>query len=118
MDKEQVISIAERFANEVIKKFTPDLIILFGSYAYGEPHDESDIDIAVIFNNFNGNFLTVSKWLNHLTWDISVDIEPILLDKNNDKSGFVEEIIKNGKVIYRHDDSNRKKNDFPNNFQL
>jgi uncharacterized protein len=37
-----------RFARDVAERFHPDKIILFGSYAYGEPHPDSDVDILVI----------------------------------------------------------------------
>ena len=36
------------FCQEVVEKFQPDKIILFGSYAYGEPNQDSDIDLLVI----------------------------------------------------------------------
>jgi predicted nucleotidyltransferase len=34
-----------RFARQVAERFKPDKIILFGSYAYGTPNENSDIDI-------------------------------------------------------------------------
>src|SRR5258707_8114269 len=37
-----------RFARQVAARFQPDKIILFGSYAYGTPHEDSDVDILVI----------------------------------------------------------------------
>src|SRR5258708_2269966 len=37
-----------RFARQVAESFQPDKIILFGSYAYGVPHADSDVDILVI----------------------------------------------------------------------
>src|SRR5712692_5979806 len=37
-----------RFARQVAERFHPDKIILFGSYAYGTPHADSDVDILVI----------------------------------------------------------------------
>ncbi len=37
-----------RFARRIAERFQPDKIILFGSYAYGEPHNESDVDLLVI----------------------------------------------------------------------
>src|SRR5262249_50620845 len=37
-----------RFACQVVERFHPDKIILFGSYAYGTPHADSDVDILVI----------------------------------------------------------------------
>src|SRR6266446_915988 len=37
-----------RFARQIAEKFHPEKIILFGSYAYGRPHEESDVDLLVI----------------------------------------------------------------------
>src|SRR5712691_13292213 len=37
-----------RFARHVAERFQPDKIILFGSYAYGTPHADSDVDILVV----------------------------------------------------------------------
>src|SRR5437867_831459 len=37
-----------RFARQIAEKFHPDKIILIGSYAYGTPHNESDVDLLVI----------------------------------------------------------------------
>ena len=37
-----------RFARRIAEKFQPEKIILFGSYAYGTPHNESDVDLLVI----------------------------------------------------------------------
>src|SRR5437588_7034096 len=37
-----------RFARQIAARFHPDKIILFGSYAYGRPHAESDVDLLVI----------------------------------------------------------------------
>jgi predicted nucleotidyltransferase len=37
-----------RFARQVAGRFHPDKIRLLGSYAYGKPHADSDVDILVI----------------------------------------------------------------------
>src|SRR5437870_7333867 len=37
-----------RFARQIAERFQPEKIILFGSYAYGTPHNESDVDLLVI----------------------------------------------------------------------
>lgn len=39
-----VVELSERIA----RAFDPDKIILFGSHAYGTPHDGSDVDLLVI----------------------------------------------------------------------
>ena len=46
------------FINLVAEVVDPDKIILFGSYAYGEPTDKSDIDLLVIKN---GKDLTIDE---------------------------------------------------------
>lgn len=38
----------EDTVNQVVLKFGPDKVILFGSHAYGEPRPESDVDLLVI----------------------------------------------------------------------
>src|SRR6266852_2828149 len=42
-----------RFARRIAERFQPDRIILFGSYAYGKPHEESDVDLLVIMRTKN-----------------------------------------------------------------
>src|SRR5947209_20263954 len=42
------LSVIRRFARQIAERFHPEKIILFGSYAYGTPHDESDVDLLVI----------------------------------------------------------------------
>ena len=37
-----------KFANEVARRFKPVRIILFGSYAYGRPTADSDVDLLVV----------------------------------------------------------------------
>ena len=40
--------VIRRFVRDVAEKFHPEKIILFDSYAYGTPHDDSDVDILVV----------------------------------------------------------------------
>src|SRR5438132_5040453 len=42
------MSVIRRFARQVAERFQPDKIILFGSYTYGQPHADSDVDILVV----------------------------------------------------------------------
>jgi predicted nucleotidyltransferase len=37
-----------RFVDSVVEKFHPDRVILFGSYAYGEPTNDSDVDLLLV----------------------------------------------------------------------
>src|SRR5437016_30552 len=42
------LSLIRRLARGVAARFQPGKVILFGSYAYGTPHDDSDVDILVV----------------------------------------------------------------------
>lgn len=46
---------------EKLKPLNPRKIILFGSYAYGTPTEESDLDICVINNDFTSKIKEKSK---------------------------------------------------------
>jgi predicted nucleotidyltransferase len=86
---------------EVTNELSPEQIILFGSYATNTAQEHSDIDIAVVFDGFEGNYLKVSALLWELSFRVNTLIEPILVDKTYDPSGFVEHILKTGEVIYK-----------------
>jgi predicted nucleotidyltransferase len=40
--------VIRRYAQRLAECFEPEKIILFGSYAYGSPHADSDVDLLVI----------------------------------------------------------------------
>ena len=101
LDKKQVMKYVSEYAELVKKELSPFAIVLFGSHAKGNARDESDIDVAVIFNGFTGDWLNTSALLWKLCRDVSLDIEPILLDETQDQSGFVQNIYKTGKIIYK-----------------
>jgi uncharacterized protein len=45
--------VIRRYARAIAENFQPDKIILFGSYAYGTPHEDSDVDLLVIMATWN-----------------------------------------------------------------
>src|SRR5579884_3059511 len=40
--------VIRRYARAIAEEFRPDKIILFGSYAYGTPNEDSDVDLLVV----------------------------------------------------------------------
>jgi predicted nucleotidyltransferase len=53
MDKNTVIEIIERFRKALDKQgVRVERLILYGSFAYGTPHEGSDIDLIVISEDF------------------------------------------------------------------
>lgn len=53
MDKTDALKVARLYAIAIKEKFDYERIILFGSYAKGNFREESDIDIAVVFKDYN-----------------------------------------------------------------
>jgi predicted nucleotidyltransferase len=103
LGKAEARQIAIDYSMEVKKALNPDKIVLFGSFVYGNPHGESDIDVAVFKTGLEDDaWYNARILLQRLRRNKSfLDIEPHLLDEANDASGFAEHVIKNGEVIYQ-----------------
>ena len=99
LDKTTAIQIAKRYAQRVVNELNPSYVILYGSYVNGIPTKDSDLDIAVVIDNFSGDYLETSALLFRLCRDIDAYVEPILLDSAQDPSGFFEEVMRTGIVL-------------------
>ncbi|MCF8307311.1 MAG: nucleotidyltransferase domain-containing protein [Ignavibacteriales bacterium] len=74
-------------------------MLLFGSYASGNPREDSDIDVAIIVDKISGDFFSTRPILWRIRREVDDRIEPVLLEESNDYSGFVKEVIKNGILV-------------------
>ncbi|MCX6327274.1 MAG: nucleotidyltransferase domain-containing protein [Bacteroidia bacterium] len=99
MDKSEVISIVSKYKVLVSKHFDIENLILFGSYAKGNQKEDSDIDVAIVVNSISQDFFSYAPLLWKLRREIDDRIEPILIEKNKDESGFLKEILKTGLII-------------------
>lgn len=100
MDQRKINEGINKFVERVINEYNPRKIILFGSYARGDYHENSDIDIAVVVDGYSDSFIDGEVNLYKIRRKILSDIEPILIDENEDKSGFLEHILSYGKTVY------------------
>lgn len=100
MDKTTAIKCVKQYADVVRQNFKVEKIILYGSYSKGGARDDSDIDVAVVLRRVDGDFLASEAKLFRLRREIDARIEPVLLEESNDKSGFLEEILRTGEIIY------------------
>jgi predicted nucleotidyltransferase len=96
MDREKAVRIAVDYAQQVRSVINPNDIILFGSCAKGSAGADSDIDIAVVFDTFNGDYWQTVQKLHELTISVDTRIEPVLLEDKNDPAGFVEAVRREG----------------------
>jgi predicted nucleotidyltransferase len=98
---------------ERIKETNPEKIILFGSYAYGEPSDFSDLDILVVtadeiipssFEEKSQIYLRISKTISEIKKEFPVDLivhtKPMHQRFIDNNSLFARELLTRGKVLY------------------
>jgi uncharacterized protein len=100
MDKTNAVNIAQIYAEAVQRKYNYVRVFLFGSYAKGNFNDDSDIDIAIVFKDYN-NLLEVQLDLMRIRRKIDSRIEPHPFRENEFElsNPIVNEIIKYGKEI-------------------
>jgi predicted nucleotidyltransferase len=98
--------VIRRFARQVAERFHPDKIILFGSYAYGAPHADSDVDVLVVMPCRNQLDQAVKISLDvdpPFPLDIIVRTPYSLKWRLAERESFLTEITTRGKVLYEKD---------------
>jgi predicted nucleotidyltransferase len=54
----------------LVEQFHPEQVILFGSYAYGEPNPDSDVDLLVVKDNDTESPLKQRVHIRHAWWNM------------------------------------------------
>ena len=103
MDKIDVIEKLRNYSKRINEISNPELIYLFGSYANGNWHKHSDIDVAVVFDKLNENRYDIMKKILKIRRDIDLRIEPVIFERGVDPSGFLQTIIDTAELIYKRD---------------
>jgi predicted nucleotidyltransferase len=92
-----------RFARRIAERFEPEQIILFGSFAYGTPHENSDVDLLVVMPAREE--LTKAARI-HLAFepvfplDLLVRTPKRLRQRLADGDCFLQEVMTKGIVLY------------------
>jgi predicted nucleotidyltransferase len=97
------MSAIRRFARQIVEKFQPDKIILFGSYAYGTPHEWSDVDLLVVMPAWNDRS-KANRICQALEAPFCLDLKvrtPKEVERDvRDGDWFLTEVVTKGKVLY------------------
>ena len=98
----EIAAITTKFVEAVKNTIPVEQVILFGSYAKGNPHAYSDIDLAVISPIFGENPLEDRTRLYRTIFTNKLDslIEPHPFSPSEPLS-FLTEVVRTGKVIYQ-----------------
>ena len=97
----------QKIVDRLVAEYPPQKIILFGSYAYGQPGPDSDIDLLIIKTTAD-EFLERLCTVRRVTVGThpSVPFDPIVLtpteleDRLEAGDQFLREILDRGEVLY------------------
>ena len=100
MDKAKVLDMDRQYALAVKTHYDCKQVFLYDSYVKGTPHEESDIDIAVILKEYE-NPMDIQLDLMRLRRTIDSRIEPHPFREKdfNITNPIVDEILKHGQRI-------------------
>jgi len=103
VDEKRIRDLSER----IVREFQPERIILFGSYAYGQPRADSDVDLPVVLPFEGRGFRKSLEILNRVSPDFSVDLlarQPQdTARRYAEGNPLIREALDHGKVLYeRH----------------
>ena len=90
--------------SQIAREFSPDRIILFGSHAYGQPGNDSDVDILVVLP-FEGKpvrkAIEIRNRVNAgLPLDLIVRTPEQLAERVAQNDWFIREILERGRTLY------------------
>ena len=96
-------SLIRRLAQQIAEHFQPDRIILFGSYAYGQPDRDSDVDLLVVMPARNEIDQALRIWTAidpPFALDVIVRTPANLRWRLEEGDSFLREIVSQGKVLH------------------
>lgn len=94
-------------SDEIARRFRPERIILFGSYAYGTPTEDSDVDLLVVLP-FEGRTAKQAHAIRSAVYaGFAMDLIPITPDRLKYRleieDFFLREVVEKGQVLYETD---------------
>ena len=97
MDKNEAIKIALKYSDLIRAKYRIENVILFGSFAKGTNHQDSDIDLAIIFKSIDDIIdLQIELLKLRTDNDLMIEPHPFSMTDFNKSNPVVAEILKDG----------------------
>jgi uncharacterized protein len=96
----------EELVDRLVKGLNPEKIILFGSYAYGEPTEDSDVDILVIIPNSDEPRYRRARQAHKALRGIGIPKDIIVMTREEVErkaivpSSLVSQVLRQGKILY------------------
>jgi predicted nucleotidyltransferase len=90
--------------DRIARKFKPERIILFGSYAYGVPNEDSDVDLLVVLPLTDSRTAKAIEIRNAIPVDFPLDLlacsPDYLKQRVSQEDFFLREIVEKGQILY------------------
>ena len=94
----------DQVVEQIVEKFKPQKIILFGSYARGNPRHESDVDMLIIMNTRLRDVQQAIQICQQIEYrfglDLIVHTPKYLAERLKMGDWFLRDVVKEGKVLY------------------
>jgi predicted nucleotidyltransferase len=94
----------DQVVQQIVEKFKPQKIILFGSYARGDFRPESDVDMLVVMNTPLKDVQQAIQICQQIDYrfglDLIVHTPKYLQQRLEIGDWFLRDVIKEGKVLY------------------
>jgi predicted nucleotidyltransferase len=95
----------QAYADKIAERFDPEKIILFGSYAYGQPNEDSDVDLLVVMEHSLRNWQKATEISQEVGYsgfamDLLVRPEDHVKLRLSEEDPFFGDIITKGVVLY------------------
>ncbi len=95
----------EAVVRKIVDEFNPEKIILFGSYAYGKPSIDSDVDLLVVMESDEHPVRRATRIVSNLLdfpfpMDVLARTPQEIVRRLNVEDYFFREIIQQGQVLY------------------
>jgi predicted nucleotidyltransferase len=96
-----------QLCDQIVREFHPRKIILFGSYAYGQPTEDSDVDILIVMPFDGSSRDQAVKIRTRIDTPVAMDLLVRTPEQISERLAmddfFIREIIEQGKVLYEAD---------------
>ncbi len=97
MDKSKAVKIAQKYIESIRRKYKIENEFLFGSYAKGTNHADSDIDLAIVYKSIDDIIdLQIELMRMRTDDDLMIESHPFSLAEFKASNPVVSEILKSG----------------------
>ena len=96
------------FVDQVVTRFQPERVILFGSYAYGHPTKDSDVDLLVVMKHEGHSAVKAAEIRKSVRAGFPLDVivrsPQTIRQRLADGDTFVKEVFERGQPLYEAHD--------------